>query len=80
MTPKEKLIKRIEDEINKTPTSELRNLLCDINILIQTTRIKKPKSFLHNHPFTETKLQLGKYHVIVDKDDWEEFHKDQAKL
>lgn len=33
---REKLVKRIENEINKTPTGELRNLLCDVNITIQT--------------------------------------------
>lgn len=31
----EELIKRVEIEINKTPTGELRNLLCDINIVLQ---------------------------------------------
>lgn len=30
------LIKRIEVEINKTPTSDLRNLLCDCNIILQS--------------------------------------------
>ena len=29
------LIKRVEVEINKTPTGELRNLLCDTNIVLQ---------------------------------------------
>ena len=33
------LIKRIEVEINKTPSGELRNLLCDINIVIQALNI-----------------------------------------
>lgn len=28
------LVKRLEIEINKTPTGELRNLLCDANITI----------------------------------------------
>ena len=31
-----KVIKRHEVEINKTPTGELRNLLCDVNILLQS--------------------------------------------
>lgn len=31
----QKLIKRVEVEINKTPTGELRNLLCDANIVLQ---------------------------------------------
>lgn len=31
-----KLINRIESEIGKTPTGELRNLLCDTNIMIHT--------------------------------------------
>lgn len=31
----EELIKRVEAEINKTPTGELRNLLCDANIVLQ---------------------------------------------
>jgi len=31
----EELIKRLETEINKTSTGELRNLLCDVNIVLQ---------------------------------------------
>jgi len=31
----EKLIKRLDKEINKTPTSELRNLLADVNICLR---------------------------------------------
>lgn len=31
----QELIKRVEVEINKTPTGELRNLLCDTNIVLQ---------------------------------------------
>jgi len=31
----QELIKRVEAEINKTPTGELRNLLCDANIVLQ---------------------------------------------
>ena len=30
----QELIKRVEVEINKTPTGELRNLLCDANIVL----------------------------------------------
>jgi len=29
------LIKRIESQISATPTGDLRNLLCDVNITIQ---------------------------------------------
>jgi hypothetical protein len=29
------LVKRLEAEISNTPTGELRNLLCDANIMIQ---------------------------------------------
>ena len=29
-----KLITRVETEINKTPTGELRNLLCDVNMIL----------------------------------------------
>ena len=32
----EGLVKRLEVEISGTPTGELRNLLCDTNIIIQT--------------------------------------------
>ena len=39
------LIKRIENEINKTPTGELRNLLCDANVLIQYQLLKE-KSYI----------------------------------
>lgn len=31
----QKLISRIETEIIKTPSGELRNLLCDTNIVLQ---------------------------------------------
>lgn len=34
------LIKRLEHEINKTPTNELRNLLCDINIILHQSLLK----------------------------------------
>ena len=30
-----KLLSRLEMEISKTPTSDLRNLLCDANIVIR---------------------------------------------
>lgn len=39
------LIKRVEREINKTPTGELRNLLCDVNIVLQSTPTVQPNSF-----------------------------------
>lgn len=31
----DQLIQRVESEISKTPTGELRNLLCDINITLR---------------------------------------------
>lgn len=37
----EELIKRLETEINKTPTGDLRNLLCDANIVIQSLTPKE---------------------------------------
>ena len=36
---KKELIKRIESEINATPTGDLRNLLTDINIFIRSSVI-----------------------------------------
>lgn len=30
------LTKRLEVEISNTPTGDLRNLLCDVNIMLQT--------------------------------------------
>jgi hypothetical protein len=36
MNETQELIKRVELEILKTPTGELRNLLCDVNIMLQT--------------------------------------------
>lgn len=39
------LIRRVENEINKTPTGELRNLLCDINIVLQSTPTVQPDMF-----------------------------------
>ena len=41
MNEETKLLKRIEVEINKTPTGELRNLLCDINIALLTAHTEK---------------------------------------
>ena len=38
----EKLIKKTEVEINKIPSGELRNLLCDLNIVIQLYNKKVP--------------------------------------
>ena len=35
----ETLVNRLESEINKTPTSELRNLLTDANVLLQALSI-----------------------------------------
>lgn len=39
------LIRRVESQINKTPTGELRNLLCDVNIVLQSTPTVQPNSF-----------------------------------
>ena len=36
---KRKLIKRLESEINATPTGETRELLTDINIFLQTSTV-----------------------------------------
>ena len=36
------LIKRVEAEINKTPSGNLRNLLCDANILLQKQALILP--------------------------------------
>jgi len=33
------LIKRIEESILETPTGDLRNLLCDVNIILQVNGI-----------------------------------------
>ncbi len=38
----QKLIKKVEVEINKTPTGELRNLLCDANIVLQQQALNIP--------------------------------------
>ncbi|MCF6184307.1 MAG: hypothetical protein L3J56_06720 [Bacteroidales bacterium] len=42
---KQKLIKRLESEINATPTGKLRELLTDINILIQSSTIIESNRF-----------------------------------
>jgi len=39
----EELTKRLESEINNTPTGELRNLLCDVNIMIQHQNLQISK-------------------------------------
>lgn len=39
------LIRRVESQINKTPTGELRNLLCDVNIVLQSTPTVQPNYF-----------------------------------
>ena len=36
------LIKRLEAEINETPTGKLRELLCDANILLQNKALNLP--------------------------------------
>lgn len=41
----EDLMRRVELEINKTPTGELRNLLCDINIILRTIPTVQPDLF-----------------------------------
>jgi hypothetical protein len=38
----QELIKRVEVEINKTPSGELRNLLCDANITLQKQALNLP--------------------------------------
>lgn len=40
MKKDESIIKKIEAEINKTPTGVLRNLLCDLNIAVQSQQLK----------------------------------------
>lgn len=40
------LIKRVESEINKTPTGKLRNLLCDVNIVLQYEQLDT-NDFVH---------------------------------
>jgi len=37
--------------------------------------LKGKKNFLHNHPHKENALRMSKYHVIVDREDWEEARK-----
>ena len=41
--------------------------------------MNNPKNFLHNHPLHESKLckdnYLNEKHVIVDREDWEQFMK-----
>lgn len=36
----ESTIKKVEIEINKTPTGVLRNLLCDLNIVVLTQQLQ----------------------------------------
>lgn len=38
----QKLIKRLEVEIDKTPTGDLRNLLCDVNIMLHQQALNQP--------------------------------------
>jgi hypothetical protein len=52
---KKDLIKRLEAEINETPTGNLRNLLTDANILIQSLSIPdnyNKKCVHENHDHT----------------------------
>lgn len=66
----QELIKRVEAEINKTPTGELRNLLCDANIVLQQQALNiaavsvmcecSDKSINHIGPFYKECGKCGK--------------------
>jgi hypothetical protein len=61
----QELIKRIESEIAKTPTGELRNLLCDANIMLQS-KMLRPQV---NHSLLErAMLTLDDYLNAGDKE------------
>jgi hypothetical protein len=51
------LIKRLETEISKTPTGELRNLLCEANITIQALNIAVNKAHMS---LAKMKLKIEK--------------------
>lgn len=49
------LIKRLEAEILKTPTRELRNLLCDTNIIIQSSiSVERAERYADNQHYLGT--------------------------
>ena len=64
----QELIKRVEAEISKTPTGELRNLLCDANIVLQQqalniTAVSKQSEQLK---FLIEKFQTPKGNYIIE--------------
>lgn len=65
----QELIKRVESEINKTPTGELRNLLCDANIAIQSL-IKNELSETQRFTADDIKdaYELGRVHEEKNSD------------
>jgi len=62
----QKIIEKLEVEINKTPTSELRNLLCDINIIfhLQEQQALKHQQELLNWLAEEDYLDNYKYELV----------------
>lgn len=64
----QELIKRVEHEINKTRTGELRNLLCDVNILLQqhTLNIVNLSKQSEQLKFLIEKFQTPKGNYIVE--------------
>lgn len=51
------LIKRLEVEINKTSTGELRNLLCDVNIMLQQQVLNTINTTLRFYPIEEDSVK-----------------------
>lgn len=63
----QELIKRVEVEINKTPTGDLRNLLCDTNIVLhqQALNIAAVSKQSEQLKFLVEKFQTPKGNYII---------------
>lgn len=63
----QELIKRVEVEINKTPTGDLRNLLCDANIVLhqQALNIAAVSKQSEQLKFLVEKFQTPKGNYII---------------
>lgn len=64
------LIVRVESEINKTPTGDLRNLLCDVNIALHSNETPEDKfSTEYGEEFFEWLRSINKldaYEAMLD--------------
>jgi hypothetical protein len=59
----DELIKRLESEINKTPSGDLRNLLCDANIVLRALN----DGTLSDGTHVVIKVKIGSFVISPDE-------------